>query len=193
LNVGSGSIGQSANAIKAAQVAAADRKANFKIMPNGQEVPIDFVPSYSGGVMEGMQTVPQSHYRDSSGNWHKGQKPGTFQIGGNNGIGNQFSWLTGANYYAQGGAVKGYAQGGMLEGPGDGMSDSLAAQIDGSQPAALSQGEFVVPADVVSHLGNGSSDAGSKRLYAMMDEVRQARTGTEKQGKEINPERYMPA
>ena len=193
LNVGSGSIGQSPNAIKAAQVAAADRKANFKIMPNGQEVPIDFVPSYSGGVMEGMQTVPQSHYRDSSGNWHKGQKPGTFQIGGNNGIGNQFSWLTGANYYAQGGAVKGYAQGGMLEGPGDGMSDSLAAQIDGSQPAALSQGEFVVPADVVSHLGNGSSDAGSKRLYAMMDEVRQARTGTEKQGKEINPERYMPA
>jgi hypothetical protein len=88
---------------------------------------------------------------------------------------------------------KAYAEGGMLEGPGDGMSDSLAAQIDGSQPAALSQGEFVVPADVVSHLGNGSSDAGSKRLYAMMDEVRQARTGTEKQGKEINPERYMPA
>ena len=81
----------------------------------------------------------------------------------------------------------------MLEGPGDGMSDSLAAQIDESQPAALSQGEFVVPADVVSHLGNGSSDAGSKRLYAMMDEVRKARTGTEKQGKEINPERYMPA
>lgn len=86
-----------------------------------------------------------------------------------------------------------FAEGGMLEGPGDGMSDSLAAKIDGSQPAALSQGEFVVPADVVSHLGNGSSDAGSKRLYAMMDEVRQARTGTEKQGKEINPERYMPA
>ena len=95
---------------------------------------------------------------------------------------------------AEGGPIPAaYAEGGMLEGPGDGMSDSLAAQIDGSQPAALSQGEFVVPADVVSHLGNGSSDAGSKRLYAMMDEVRKARTGTEKQGKEINPERYMPA
>ena len=90
-------------------------------------------------------------------------------------------------------STKFYATGGMLEGPGDGMSDSLAAKIDGSQPAALSQGEFVVPADVVSHLGNGSSDAGSKRLYAMMDEVRNARTGTKKQGKEIDPERYMPA
>jgi hypothetical protein len=192
LNVGSGSIGQSPNAIKAAQVAAADRKANFKIMPNGQEVPIDFDPGGFQGVMGGMQNAPQSHYRDSSGNWHKGQRPGTFQIGGNNGssIG---AFLSAPNYYAEGGAVEGYAQGGMLEGPGDGMSDSLAAQIDGSQPAALSQGEFVVPADVVSHLGNGSSDAGSKRLYAMMDEVRQARTGTEKQGKEINPERYMPA
>ena len=86
-----------------------------------------------------------------------------------------------------------FAMGGLTQGPGDGMSDSLAAQIDGSQPAALSQGEFVVPADVVSHLGNGSTEAGSKKLYAMMDEVRKARTGTEKQGKEINPERYMPA
>jgi hypothetical protein len=57
----------------------------------------------------------------------------------------------------------------------------------------LSDGEFVIPADVVSHLGNGSSDAGAKRLYEMMDKIRMARTGTKKQGKEINPERYMPA
>ena len=88
---------------------------------------------------------------------------------------------------------KGYANGGYLQGPGDGMSDSLPAMIGNNQPAALSEGEFVVPADVVSHLGNGSSNAGSKRLYAMMDNVRQARTGTEKQGKEIKPERFMPA
>ena len=88
---------------------------------------------------------------------------------------------------------KGYANGGYLQGPGDGMSDSLPAMIGNNQPAALSEGEFVVPADVVSHLGNGSSNAGSKRLYAMMDEVRKARTGTEKQGKEIKPERFMPA
>jgi hypothetical protein len=91
---------------------------------------------------------------------------------------------------------EGYAQGGYLDGgmlPGDGMSDDVPANIDGEQEAALSQGEFVVPADVVSHLGNGSSDAGSKKLYAMMDKVRQARTGNKQQGKQINPERYMPA
>jgi len=88
-------------------------------------------------------------------------------------------------------AQGGYLDGGML--PGDGMSDDVPANIDGEQEAALSQGEFVVPADVVSHLGNGSSDAGSRRLYAMMDKVRQARTGNKQQGNQINPERYMPA
>ena len=87
-----------------------------------------------------------------------------------------------------------YGQGGYLDGGriGDGMSDSVRANIDGQQEARLSEGEFVVPADVVSHLGNGSSDAGAQRLYSMMDRVRKARTGTKKQGREINPERYMP-
>ena len=88
-------------------------------------------------------------------------------------------------------ATGGYLNGGTLK--GDGMSDDVPAMIDGSQKAALSQGEFVVPADVVSHLGNGSSDAGSKQLYGMMDKIRKARTGTEKQGKQINPERFMPS
>jgi hypothetical protein len=86
-----------------------------------------------------------------------------------------------------------YAQGGYLDGAGDGMSDSIPATIEGKQPARLADGEFVVPADVVSHLGNGSSKAGSKRLYAMLDKVRHARTGNKKQGKEINPAKYMPA
>ena len=76
---------------------------------------------------------------------------------------------------------------------GDGMSDEIEATIEGTQEARLSDGEFVIPADVVSHLGNGSSDAGARRLYEMMDKVRMARTGTKKQGKEIEPERYMPA
>jgi hypothetical protein len=57
----------------------------------------------------------------------------------------------------------------------------------------LADGEFVVPADVVSHLGNGSTDAGAKRLYSMMDKVRKARTGTKKQGKQINPNKFVPA
>jgi len=85
------------------------------------------------------------------------------------------------------------ARGGYLNGAGDGMSDSIPATIEGKQPARLADGEFVVPADVVSHLGNGSSKAGSKRLYAMLDKVRHARTGNKKQGKEIKPEKYMPA
>jgi len=90
----------------------------------------------------------------------------------------------------------GLASGGYLETGGiigDGMSDDIKATINNSQPARLSDGEFVIPADVVSHLGNGSSDAGAERLYSMMDKVRQARTGNKKQGKEIEPERYMPA
>jgi hypothetical protein len=95
---------------------------------------------------------------------------------------------------ATGGSIGGYSDGGrMLKGPGDGMSDSIPATIGRKQPARLADGEFVVPADVVSHLGNGSTDAGAKKLYAMMDKVRKARTGNKKQGKQINPEKYMPA
>ena len=89
-----------------------------------------------------------------------------------------------------------YAAGGrLLQGPGDGMSDSIPAVIKGARPqrAALAQGEFVLPADVVSHLGNGSTDAGSKRLYAMMDKIRHARTGSKKQGRQINPDKFMIA
>lgn len=87
-----------------------------------------------------------------------------------------------------------YSDGGrLLKGPGDGMSDSIPAKIGRKQPARLADGEFVVPADVVSGLGNGSTDAGAKQLYAMMDKVRRARTGTKKQGKEINPRKYVPA
>jgi len=86
-----------------------------------------------------------------------------------------------------------FAMGGLTGGPGDGMSDDIPATIDNNQPAALSDGEFVIPADVVSHLGNGSTEAGSKELYAMMDEVRQARTGRKEQGTEINPDNFMPA
>ena len=86
------------------------------------------------------------------------------------------------------------AQGGYLEtGMGDGMSDDIPSSIDGEQPAALSEGEFVVPADVVSHIGNGSSDAGAEQLYAMMDRIRKARTGNEEQGRDIMPQEYMPA
>ena len=94
------------------------------------------------------------------------------------------------------GSLGGYAAGGnprLLNGPGDGMSDSIPATIGHKQPARLADGEFVVPADVVSHLGNGSTDAGAKHLYAMMDKVRAARTGNKKQSKQINPNKFLPA
>lgn len=88
------------------------------------------------------------------------------------------------------------AAGGMLprflSGGGDGMSDSIRANIEGTQEARLADGEFVIPADVVSHLGNGSSKAGAKQLYDMMDRVRKARTGNTKQGREITPTKLMP-
>ena len=91
-------------------------------------------------------------------------------------------------------SLGGYSDGGrMLKGPGDGMSDDIPGVIGNKQPARLADGEFVVPADVVSHLGNGSTDAGAKRLYAMMDQVRKARTGTKKQGKQIKAQKYLPA
>ena len=99
--------------------------------------------------------------------------------------------------YAQGGIAdlggySDYAKGGrMLKGPGDGMSDNIPATIAGKQPARLANEEFVIPADVVSHLGNGSSEAGAKQLYKMMDRVRQARTGNKKQGKQIKADKYL--
>jgi hypothetical protein len=76
---------------------------------------------------------------------------------------------------------------------GDGMDDMIPATIGDEQPARLADGEFVIPADVVSHLGNGSTDAGARQLYAMMDRIRKERTGNEKQGKEINPRKMLPA
>lgn len=94
---------------------------------------------------------------------------------------------------ASGGLASIQPKGYYLGGTTDGMADRVPASIDGVQEARLSDGEFVVPADVVSHLGNGNSNAGAKELYGMMDRIRKARTGTAKQGREINPTKYTPA
>lgn len=90
------------------------------------------------------------------------------------------------------GGLAGLKKGKYLNGATDGMADKIPATIDRTQPAALSDGEFVIPADVVSHLGNGNSDAGAKVLTEMMDKVRMARTGNKKQGKEIDPNKFLP-
>lgn len=103
-------------------------------------------------------------------------------------------------YYREQGNRQGFNSGGLAElggrgmylgGSTDGMADSIPASINNNQAARLSDGEFVVPADVVSHLGNGNSDSGAKQLYGMMDRVRQARTGMKEQGREINPNKFL--
>ena len=95
--------------------------------------------------------------------------------------------------FAGGGSVQYAAAGKLLRGPGDGMSDSIKANISGRQEARLADGEFVIPADVVSHLGNGSTEAGSRKLYKMMADVRRARTGKRKQAPAIKAKKYIPS
>jgi len=91
------------------------------------------------------------------------------------------------------GGILAMSKGRYLNGSTDGMADKVPARIDNGQEARLSDGEFVIPADVVSHLGNGNSDAGAKALHAMMDRVRKERTGNKKQGKQITATKMLPA
>ena len=101
--------------------------------------------------------------------------------------------------YAKGGIsdLGTYSDGGrMLRGPGDGMSDNIPGVIGGKRPARLADGEFVVPARIVSELGNGSTEAGARKLYAMMDRVQKARgktTGKGKVAKNTKADKYLPA
>jgi len=89
-----------------------------------------------------------------------------------------------------------YSDGGrLLRGPGDGVSDSIPASIGGKRPARLADGEFVVPARIVSELGNGSTEAGARKLYAMMDRVQSARRGTVGRGrvaKNSRADKHLP-
>ena len=88
----------------------------------------------------------------------------------------------------------GYSDGGrLLKGPGDGVSDSIPATIGGKQPARLAEGEFVVPARIVSELGNGSTEAGANKLYAMMDRVQNARRKTKNVAADTKAHKYLPA
>jgi hypothetical protein len=100
--------------------------------------------------------------------------------------------------FAQGGYNLGdYSDGGrLLRGPGDGVSDDIPAVIADKRPARLADGEFVVPARIVSELGNGSTEAGARQLYAMMDRIQKARSKSVGKGKvAINSraEKLLPA
>lgn len=106
------------------------------------------------------------------------------------------------NGYSSGGGLKSYnlgdySDGGrLLKGPGDGVSDSIPASIGDRQPARLADGEFVIPARIVSELGNGSTDAGARKLYAMMDRVQKQRGKTTGKGKvavNSKADKHMPA
>jgi hypothetical protein len=98
---------------------------------------------------------------------------------------------------ARGGHLGDYSDGGrLLRGPGDGVSDSIPATIAGKRPARLADGEFVVPARIVSELGNGSTEAGARKLYAMMDRIQAARrksVGKGKVAKNTRADKYLPA
>ena len=91
-------------------------------------------------------------------------------------------------------ALGGYSDGGrMLRGPGDGVSDSIPATIGGKQPARLADGEFVIPARIVSEIGNGSSEAGARKLYAMMDRIQKARKKSIKNvAANTKADKYLP-
>ena len=104
--------------------------------------------------------------------------------------------------YAQGGMAHGglgslgsYSEGGrLLKGPGDGVSDSIPAMIGKNQPARLADGEFVIPARIVSEIGNGSTDAGARKLYAMMDRIQKARGKTLKNvAANSKADKHLPA
>jgi hypothetical protein len=120
---------------------------------------------------------------------HLNPKPADVDIG-NSAVSNTTTFEGAANgglmALAQGGAshLGDYSDGGrLLRGPGDGVSDSIPASIGDKRPARLADGEFVVPARIVSELGNGSTEAGARKLYAMMDRVQKARSKTVGKGR----------
>ena len=172
-------------------------------------------PRYGGSVNPGYIDNGDGTYSDAEGNIYDedgnlieeariaaraGGRIRAMQAGGLPTPPNPYGAAVGEDYnfgFSGGGEMPTeYLAGGkLLEGPGDGMSDSIPAVIRGKgvQRAALADGEFVVPADVVSHLGNGSTKAGAKKLYAMMDRIREARTGRTRQAPEVKPNKYLPA
>jgi hypothetical protein len=173
-----------------ASLYARPRKTLYDEYAEDSTQPQSSVDSYGLGSQYGLDN-PQRTLYASGGTVANYEAPDDMMGGG---LASGFNFAEGGDVPAYG--IGGYARGGeprFLSGGGDGMSDSIRATIDGRQEARLADGEFVIPADVVSHLGNGSSKAGAKQLHAMMNRIRKARTGNPKQGKQINPNKLMPA
>ena len=150
----------------------------------------------AGGLMDSMRSVDfdkEDNYYAAGGltAFKQGGRPKSRPL-----VGEDYYKFMGRDDTMLGTVEKNFAGGGtprFLSGGGDGMSDDIPAMIGDKQPARLADGEFVIPADVVSHLGNGSSKAGAKRLYEMMADIRKERTGTKKQAPAIKPNKFMPA
>jgi hypothetical protein len=148
-----------------------------------------------GGYLAHEQFDQRPHYALGGTSGHLRPPPAFFQNG-------KYSFHP-AQMYAKGGAPQNeynlgsYSDGGrLLRGPGDGVSDSIPAVIGQKQPARLADGEFVIPARIVSEIGNGSTEAGARKLYAMMDKVQSARrttVGKGKVAKNTRADRYLPA
>jgi len=155
-----------------------------------------YLAAAGGGLMDSMRTVnfdKEDDYYAAGGltAFKQGGRPKSRSL-----MGEDYYRFMGRDDTMLGTAEKNFAGGGtprFLSGGGDGMSDDIPAVIGDKQPARLADGEFVIPADVVSHLGNGSSKAGAKRLYEMMADIRRERTGTKKQAPAIKPSKFMPA
>jgi hypothetical protein len=180
---------------------------SYYAMMEGQKPSEPKAPSYVGSVGIAEDNDPDTKYQDAltaalirQGKIDKRANMGIPALKRPTPMGTINLAPPGTQQAASGGIMGynlgGYADGGnprLLKGPGDGMSDNIPAVIGRRQPARLADGEFVVPADVVSHLGNGSTDAGAKKLHEMMDKVRVARTGKKKQAPAVKPKKYMPA
>lgn len=154
---------------KAGLEAAAPRYAPPAANPYAGKIPLNFNPAPRATTGEAAAGLPAVPTREQIDMQNQQRAPVQMAVGG----------IADAGRY--------------LQGKTDGMADEIETSIDGEQPALLSHGEFVIPADVVSHLGNGNSEAGAEKLYGMMDKIRQARTGTTEQGKEINADKFLAA
>lgn len=151
-------------------------------MPAFNSMPFGRMPAYTFN-MNPRATPVQGHYFDPTFGY-TGQYWAGMADGGQ------------VAAYAPGGVAEQPEISGLLEGPGDGVSDSIPAQLDTGEPARLATGEFVIPARIVSELGNGDTKAGAKQLYAMMDRIQQSRaqtTGSDAVAKDTNAEQHLPA
>jgi hypothetical protein len=150
--------------------------------------------------------IPNPKFAEAEAAKAKAKKKSTpfVYTGNKGGYGASAPGMARGSLFAEGGGISdagynlgGYSDGGrLLRGPGDGVSDSIPAVIGKKQPARLADGEFVVPARIVSELGNGSTEAGARKLYAMMDRIQKARgktVGKGKVAKNSRSEKYLPA